>query len=653
MISVSKVSVFIGGRDLFKDLSFMIKSKDRIGLTGKNGAGKSTLLKIIGGAQKPSSGSIDYSPGKTIGYLPQEMNFEYGQTVFNETLSVFKEVLSLEAEEKHITEQLQTRTDYESEEYSQIIERLNEVHALLGNLESEKIESKVEKILKGLGFKREEFERPLSEFSGGWQMRVELAKILLTQPDLILLDEPTNHLDIESIIWLEEYFNQYPGAIMMVSHDRRFLDNVTNRTVEIVFGNLYDYKAPYSQYLVLRQERYEQQLSTFKNQQKHIEQQEKFIERFRAKASKAKAVQSKVKQLEKIDRIEFEEFDTQSIQFSFPPAPRSGHVVVELQNLSKSYGEKDVLKNVDLKVLRGDRVAFVGKNGMGKSTLVKIINKETDCQGSLELGHNVEVGYYAQIQEKTLDKNATVLESIESEATGDWTKGHKIRSLLGAFLFSEGDIDKRVKVLSGGEKSRLALAKLLLNEVNLLILDEPTNHLDIAAKDVLKQALMDFDGTLIVVSHDREFLEGLTNKTYEFANQGIKEHLGEISEFLNKYKIDHFRDFELDKEEKAPKVESPKTEAKANNKDDYKNRKERDKEIRSIKKSINNCENRIDDLEEEIEALEEKMADPTLYNQDDKASKDLFFKHSELKSTLDRKMKEWENLQEQLEELEG
>lgn len=652
MINISKVSVFIAGKDLFSDISFMIKSKDRIGLTGKNGAGKSTLLKIIARTQKPTSGSIDISPGKSIGYLPQEMNFEYGQSVFSETMSVFKEIVDLENELEDVNQQLETRTDYESDSYADLITRLTDIHNALGTTESDKLESKVERILKGLGFQREELEKPLSEFSGGWQMRVELAKILLTEPDLILLDEPTNHLDIESIMWLEDYFNNYPGAIMMVSHDRRFLDNVTNRTIEIVFGKIYDYKVPYTKYLIQRQERYDNQIATYNNQQKYIEQQERFIERFKAKASKAKAAQSKQKQLDKIERIELDEFENASISFKFPPAPRSGHLVMNIENLTKKYDDKTILTDVNLKVLRGDRIAFVGKNGMGKSTLVKIINKETNCSGVLDLGHNVKLGYYAQIQEKTLNKNASVLETLEEEATGDWTKGHKLRGLLGAFLFSETDIDKKVKVLSGGEKSRLALARLLLDEVNLLILDEPTNHLDMAAKEVLKQALMEFDGTLIVVSHDRDFLEGLTNITYEFADKNIKEHLGGITEFLEKYKLSHFREFEADKTE-AQKNEKNKQEQKpAIKKNDHQNKKEVEKQIKQINKFISNCERKISSFEEEIEKLEAKMADPEIYGNESE-SKDLFFKHSQAKSNLDSKLKEWEELYEQLDELQS
>ncbi len=642
--------MFLSGKELFADISFMIREKDRIGLVGKNGAGKSTLLKIIAGAQAPTTGSIDISGEKRVGYLPQEMNWEYDKTVFGETMEVFKEVLDLEAELKDINQQLIDRTDYESESYSGIIERLNEIHLKLGTMESEKMESKIEKVLKGLGFNREEFDKPLAEFSGGWQMRVELAKILLTEPDLLLLDEPTNHLDIESILWLEEYFQSYPGAIVMVSHDRSFLDNITNRTIEIVFGKIYDYKAAYSKYLELRQERYDTQIATYKNQQKHIDQQERFITRFKAKASKSKQVQSKIKMLEKIDRIELDEFDESSIQFNFPPAPRSGAVVVEADDVDKHYEEKHVLKNLNFKIQRGDRIAFVGKNGMGKTTLVKLITGEEKCTGELTIGHNVEQGYYAQVQEKTLNKEATVLETLEAEATGDWTKTNKLRGLLGAFLFRESDIDKKVKVLSGGEKSRLALALLLLFENNLIILDEPTNHLDMRAKDVLKQALQDFDGTLIVVSHDRDFLSELTTKTFEFTPAGVKEHLGDISEFLDKYKLEHFRAFEQTpkvqkKETDKPAVEEP----KVSNKVSYADKKAQEKEERQLRSDLKKCEQKIEKLELELAEMENKMSNPDFYDGENEDSKKLFFEHSNVQKSLNQKMQEWESITEKIE----
>ncbi len=644
--------MFLSGKELFANLSFMIREKDRIGLVGKNGAGKSTLLKIIAKALDPTSGTVDISSEKRVGYLPQEMNWEYDKTVFGETQEVFKEVLDLEQELKDINVQFVERTDYESDSYSGLIERLNEIHAKLGTMESEKMESKIEKVLKGLGFYREDFDKPLAEFSGGWQMRVELAKILLTEPDLLLLDEPTNHLDIESILWLEEYFQGYPGAIVMVSHDRRFLDNITNRTIEIVFGKIYDYKSAYSQYLILRQERYDTQIATFKNQQKHIDQQEKFISRFKAKASKSKQVQSKIKMLDKIDRIEMDEFDESSIQFRFPPAPRSGAVVVEANDVDKHYEDKHVLKNLNFKIQRGDRIAFVGKNGMGKTTLVKLITGEEKGTGELILGHNVAQGYYAQVQEKTLRKDATVLETLEDEATGDWTKTNKLRGLLGAFLFRDSDIDKKVKVLSGGEKSRLALARLLLVENNLIILDEPTNHLDMRAKDVLKQALQDFDGTLIIVSHDRDFLSELTTKTFEFTPTGTKEHLGDISEFLDKYKYEHFRELEqtskAEKKAALKKVDTPEPAEKE--KRSYENKKTQEKEERQLRSDLNKVEKKIEKLELELAEMENKMSDPTFYDGENEASKKMFFEHAEIQKNLDINMQEWEAISEKIED---
>ena len=645
--------MFLSGKELFADLSFMIREKDRIGLIGKNGAGKSTLLKIIARAQEPTSGSVDISGEKRVGYLPQEMNWEYDKTVFGETQEVFKEVLDLEQEIKDINVQFVERTDYESDSYSELIERLNEIHAKLGTMESEKMQSKIEKVLKGLGFEREEFDKPLSEFSGGWQMRVELAKILLTEPDLLLLDEPTNHLDIESILWLEEYFKAYPGAIVMVSHDRRFLDNITNRTIEIVFGKIYDYKAPYSEYLIQRQERYDTQIATFKNQQKHIEQQEKFITRFKAKASKSKQVQSKMKMLDKIDRIDLDEFDESSINFKFPTAPRSGAVVIEANDVDKHYDDKHVLKNLNFKIQRGDRIAFVGKNGMGKTTLVKLITGEEKCTGELILGHNVAQGYYAQVQEKTLVKNATVLETLEAEATGEWTKTNKLRGLLGAFLFRESDIDKKVKVLSGGEKSRLALARLLLVDNNLIILDEPTNHLDMRAKDMLKQALKDFDGTLIVVSHDRDFLSDLTTKTFEFTPTGTKEHLGDISEFLDKYKYEHFRQLEetskAEKKAAVKKKSAPEAAPAETEKLSYEEKKAKEKEDRQLRSDLNKIEKKIEKLELELAEMENKMSDPAFYDGENEASKKLFFEHAEIQKNLNRNMQEWETISEKIE----
>jgi ATP-binding cassette subfamily F protein 3 len=647
MFSVSALSVFFSGNELFSNISFMIQPSDRIGLTGKNGAGKSTLMKIIAGMQAPTSGSVDFPKEKLIAYLPQEMKLSPHRTVMEETKTVFKEIKALEIEEKQITESLHHRTDYETEDYAKTLDRLNDIHIKLDLLEADKIDMKAERILKGLGFPREEFERSLNTFSGGWQMRVELAKILLREPDLLLLDEPTNHLDIESILWLEDYLRNFRGAIMLISHDRRFLDNVTNRTIEIVFGQLYDYKASYSKYMELREERYQQQMATYRNQQKYIKQQEAFINRFKAKASKAKQAQSRMKALEKIERIEIDEFDESSIHFSFPAAPRSGEVALTIEGLRKTY-HKPVLRDVNLKAMRGERLAFVGKNGMGKSTLVKCITGETEFEGLLKPGHNVQLGYYAQIQEHSLNPEKTVLETVELEATGELSKTHRLRGLLGAFLFGEEDIDKKVKVLSGGEKSRLALARLLLTPCNLLILDEPTNHLDIASKEILKEALLEYDGTLIVVSHDRDFLEGLTNRTIEFKDGNIKEHLGPIAEFLEKYKLSHFREFEMTGKKPEPEKNTAQKPTAAHTQS-REVQKEKEKNNRKSAQRIKQLEQKIAQLEAEQKSLESHMAQPENYDPTKPEVQTLMYKHSELQRELSRNMEEWERLSELLE----
>lgn len=599
-------------------------------------------MKVMAGLQPPTSGSVDYPKDKLVAYLPQEMKMDHHRTVMDETKTVFREIKALEQEEHKITESLHHRTDYETDDYARTLDRLNEIHIKLDLLEADKIDMKAERILKGLGFTREEFDRSLSTFSGGWQMRVELAKILLREPDLLLLDEPTNHLDIESILWLEDYLRNFRGAIMLISHDRRFLDNVTNRTIEIVFGQLYDYKAAYSRYMELRQERYEQQMATYRNQQKYIKQQEAFINRFRAKATKAKQAQSRLKALEKIDRIEIDEFDESSIHFSFPPAPRSGEVALTLESLSKNY-HRPVLKAIDLKVMRGERMAFVGKNGMGKSTLVKCITGETKADGTIKPGHNVTIGYYAQIQEHSLNPESTVLETVEHEATGEWSKAHRLRGLLGAFLFGEADVDKKVKVLSGGEKSRLALARLLLTPCNLLILDEPTNHLDMNSKEILKEALMQYDGTLIVVSHDRDFLEDLTNRTIEFRDGGIKEHIGPIREFLEKYKLSHFREFEMN-EKPIPEKTPPKPREQPSEKI-----KEKEKDDKKIKNRIAQLESKIANIEIEQREIGTQMAMPENYDPTKPEVQKLMYRHGELQRELTRYMEEWENLAESLE----
>lgn len=640
MISINNISVSFTGIDLFKQLSFVVNPRDRIGLIGKNGVGKSTLLKIIAGYQKADSGSIDIPEGGSIGYLPQEFKTKSSKSILDETRTAFQDILDMQKELAGITEQVENRSDYESEEYSELLNKLSELHHQIELKGGNKIESEVEKILKGLGFKESEFSKPMSEFSGGWQMRVELAKLLLQMPDLLLLDEPTNHLDIDSILWLEDFFKNYPGAVMMVSHDRMFLDNVTNRTIELVFGSMYDFKVPYSKYMELREERYEQQIATYRNRQKYIEEQQRFIDRFRAQATKAKQVQSKIKMLEKMEEINIDELDEQQINFRFPPAPRSGDISLEVKKLSKSYGNKQVFSDANILLERGDKAAFVGKNGMGKSTMVRLINQlETPDSGFVKIGHNIKIGYYAQVQENTLDEEKTILATIEDEATGEWANISKIRALLGAFLFNEDDVDKKVKVLSGGEKSRLALAKLLLNPVNMLILDEPTNHLDISAKDMLKQAVQQFQGTLIVVSHDRDFLEGLTEKTYEFIDGKVKEHLGPITDFLKAHKADHFRAFEQsDKAEKGNK--------KQDQKGDFKQKKETEKIQRQLKSKLDKVEKLIEEIEVKIKKSETLMADPEVYSSPAKLA-EINDEYQKNKIKSNQLMKEWEELQEQ------
>ena len=653
MISINSVSVSFSGKDLFNNLSFIINPKDRIGLIGKNGVGKSTLLKIIMGIQPCDKGSIAISGGKTIGYLPQEIKVNSEKTIFDEAMTAFEHVIQLEKDIEEINQQLADRTDYESDAYHQLITDLTEKHERLNVLGSAKAESEVEKVLKGLGFSPEEFRKPINTFSGGWQMRVELAKLLIQKPSLLLLDEPTNHLDIEAILWLEAFFKSYPGAVMMISHDRMFLDEITNRTIEIVFGKIYDYAVPYTKYLTLREERFEQQMATLRNQQKYVADQERFIERFRSKASKAKQVQSRVKALEKVDLQQLDELDQSSIQFRFPPAPRSGDIALKGVDVGKNYDTKEVFKHLNFQLDRGDRVAFVGQNGQGKSTLVKLITDKLEHEGELKIGHNVTIGYYAQVQENTLDQNLTVLETIEQSAPEEWNNISRIRALLGAFLFGPDDVDKRVKVLSGGEKSRLALAKLLLNPCNLLILDEPTNHLDIASKEVLKEALLHFNGTLIVVSHDRDFLGGLTTKTFEFANQSIKEHLGDVSEFLAKHEVISFRDFEQGaKPEKKPKAEKVTKEVpKTDQKEDYEAKKQRQRDLRKLQKDISRIEKKIAELEEQIAQLEEQMHDPEFFN-DTAKNKEATFKHAEWSRQLEEYMHQWELTHEKVEELQ-
>ena len=542
MISVDALAVEFGGQTLFKDISFVINENDRIALMGKNGAGKSTLLKILAGAREPSRGQVSAPEGTKIAYLPQHLLTEDCRTVFEETSLAFAEILQMEAKINEINEQLSTRTDYESDEYMQLIEQVSSLSERFYSIEERNYDADVEKKLLGLGFKRSDFTRMTSEFSGGWRMRIELAKMLLREPDLILLDEPTNHLDIESIQWLENFLINSSKAVIVISHDRAFIDNITNRTIEVTLGRIYDYKAKYSHYLELRRERREQQQKQYDDQQKMIAETKDFIERFKGTYSKTLQVQSRVKMLDKLELIEVDEEDTSALRLKFPPAPRSGNYPVITENVSKSYGDKLVFGNVNFTIERGEKIAFVGKNGEGKSTLVKCIMNEIEYDGNLQLGHNVQIGYFAQNQAATLDESLTVFQTIDDIAVGDIRT--KIRDLLGAFMFGRDDVDKKVKVLSGGERQRLAMIKLLLEPFNLLILDEPTNHLDMKTKDILKQALNDFDGTLIVVSHDRDFLDGLVQKIYEFGNQRITEHLEDIYGFLRKKNLENLREIE-------------------------------------------------------------------------------------------------------------
>ncbi|MCT4637227.1 MAG: ATP-binding cassette domain-containing protein [Bacteroidales bacterium] len=545
MISVDALTVEFGGTTLFKDISFVINEKDRIALMGKNGAGKSTLLKIIAGAQKATKGKISAPKGTNIAYLPQHLMTDNTRTVFDEAAQAFSHIHEMESKITELNKELETRTDYESEEYYKIIEEVSALSEKFYSIEETNFDAQVEKVLIGLGFERDDFERSTSDFSGGWRMRIELAKILLQNPDLILLDEPTNHMDIESIQWLEQFLTECGKAVIVISHDRAFIDNITTRTIEVTMGRIYDYKATYSDYLVLRQERREKQLKAYEEQQKMIAETKQFIERFKGTYSKTLQVQSRVKMLDKLEIIEVDEVDRSALKLKFPPSPRSGSYPVITDNISKSYDDHLVFSNASLTIERGEKVAFVGRNGEGKSTLVKAIMNEIDFEGTLTLGHNIMTGYFAQNAASMLDEELTVFQTIDDIAVGDIRT--KIKDMLGAFMFGGDDITKKVKVLSGGERTRLAILKLLLEPVNMLILDEPTNHLDMKTKDILKDALKNYDGTLILVSHDRDFLDGLAEKVYEFGNKRIKEHLCGINEFLELKKMDNLKDIEKKK----------------------------------------------------------------------------------------------------------
>lgn len=651
MISVEGLSVEFNATPLFRQVSYVINKKDRIALVGKNGAGKSTMLKILAGLQAPTQGVVAVPREVSIGYLPQVMQPADGRTVMQEAEQAFAHIAALQAEIERINNELARRTDYESDEYRRLIERFTHENDRFQMVGGDNYRAEIERTLLGLGFSRADFARSTSEFSGGWRMRIELAKLLLQRPDVLLLDEPTNHLDIESIQWLENFLATRANAVVLVSHDRAFLNNVTTRTIEISCGQIYDYRAKYDDFVNLRKERREQQLRAYENQQKQIEDTQAFIERFRYQATKAVQVQSRIKQLERIERIEVDEEDNSALRLKFPPAPRSGSYPVTCEEVGKTYGNHTVFSRVNLTIHRGEKVAFVGKNGEGKSTLVKCIMGEIDHQGTLTLGHNIQVGYFAQNQAQLLEEQYTVFETIDRVATGDIRL--RLRDILGAFMFGGEAADKPVKVLSGGERTRLAMIKLLLEPVNLLILDEPTNHLDLRSKDVLKEAIREFDGTVILVSHDRDFLDGLVDKVYEFGGGQVREHMGGIYSFLEKKQIDNLG--ELQKLSTSPTAPTAKASAagtpateKTDNRLSYEAQKEQARKIKKLERQVADCETAIEELEAAIGLLEEQMATPQ-----GAADMSLYDRHQRLKRQLDTTVEEWEQLSTELEEVKG
>ena len=645
MISINNLTVAYGGFTLLNEINFHISESDKIGLVGKNGAGKSTILKLVCGLQSPTSGKVAVPNGVRIGYLPQIMEHHKGRSVIDEAMTAFADMFALEDELERISLELAEREDYESKEYQDLIIRMNEVNDAISYTRSDNPQVQAEKTLIGLGFKYEELSRPTETFSQGWNMRIELAKILLAKPDVLLLDEPTNHLDIESIEWLEGYLKEYRGSLVLISHDRKFLDNVTNRTVEIMLGRIHDYKVPYSKYLELRKERLEQQRAAFENQQRMIEKTEEFIEKFRYKPTKSNQVQSRVKQLEKLERIEVDLEDKSALAVKFPPAPRSGDIAYKADEMTVGYGTKVVFSDAQIEVRRGEKVALVGRNGEGKTTLMRVIMGELDpMSGESKVGYNVNIGYYAQNQEDILDKEDTVFGTLDRIAVGDIRL--KLRDILGAFLFKGEDIDKKVAVLSGGERARLAMAKLILKPYNLLALDEPTNHMDIRSKDILKQALKSYDGTLIIVSHDRDFLDGLVDKLYEFRDGKVKEHLGGVQEFLERRKLESLSELERHykpaAEEKPAEVIQKKEEAKQ----EYQAKKYVSKEEKKIKNRISFLEKKIEEYETKMAEIEAKLMSP---GPDDDVM-DLTRAYLENKRELDYKMEEWSELNEKLEQ---
>ena len=641
MISIQGLKVEFGSQVLFENISYVVNKRDKIALVGKNGAGKTTMLKIITGEQQPTSGTVARQADITIGYLPQQMKIKDELTVKQEAERAFEHLQQMDEAIERMNRELAERTDYESEDYQELIERVAEKTELRALMQSENIEAEIEKTLTGLGFERSDFDRPTSEFSGGWRMRIELAKLLLRRPDVLLLDEPTNHLDIESIQWLETFLKNRNGALLLVSHDRAFIDNVTNRTIEISLGKIYDYKVSYSQFVELRKERVEQQMRAYENQQKLIHDTEEFIERFRYKATKAIQVQSRIKMLDKLERIEVDEVDRSRMRLKFPPAPRSGDYPVIAEDLRKDYGDLNVFHDVTFTIKRGEKVAFVGKNGAGKTTLVKCIMGQIPFDGKLQIGHNVKIGYFAQNQAQLLDETLTVYDTIDYVAVGDIRT--RINDILGAFMFGGKNAEKKVKVLSGGERSRLAMIRLLLQPVNLLILDEPTNHLDMPSKDVLKEAIQAFDGTVIVVSHDRDFLNGIVNKVYEFGEHRVREHLGGIYDFLQKKQLDSLQQLEVKNSPIATTPEEDTVEPASQGKMDYQRQKERERRIRQAEKKVKTLEAKIAELEQKLAEIEDKLSTATSENLD------IYYTHSKISRELEEVMAQWEQAGEELE----
>jgi ATP-binding cassette subfamily F protein 3 len=641
MVSINGVTVSFGGYDLFDNVSFLINPKDRIGLAGKNGAGKSTMLKILAGYQTPTKGEVSRPKDCKIGYLPQDMTHQHGRTVYEETESAFEEIKRLQAKLVDINHQLETRTDYESDAYMVLIQDLTDINERLNMIGVENTEEEIEKVLIGLGFQRKQFHMQTSEFSGGWRMRIELAKLLLQKPDVLMLDEPTNHLDIEAIQWLEEVMEVFPGAVVLISHDKTFLDTVTKRTIEIVNQKIYDYKTNYSHYLVLRQERKQQQENAQKNQQKMIDQTEMLIDKFRAKASKSAMAQSLIKKLDRLDRVEVDDMDTATVRFRFPPPAHSGKIVITAENAGKTYGDKFIFGGANFIITKGEKIGLVGRNGEGKSTMMKMIADKIKYDGTIQMGHNILMGYFEQDQEEKVDLDKTVFETIDELAVGDVRR--QVRSLLGSFLFQGDDIDKKVKVLSGGERGRLALCKLLLEPYNLLLLDEPTNHLDIKSKEVLKQSLIDYEGTLVMVSHDRDFMTGMCDRLFEFRDGHVKEYLCDIKEFMEIRKVERLNELDLDKSgvKAIPVVE--KKQAPASDFEAAEKKKIQTQTASQLKK----VEEQIEKLEAEIKSLDEKLAIPASYEELTK-NPNFFNSYNKLKKELETEMGKWEDLSARL-----